>query len=319
MGFLKQMLGLERQKEMPGLASAIERAVNRVEPHLKQISGYPKAFHKPVAHALEYSRSLATIIPGPVEINRASYVQNPYVHALFPSVDFIREALCNSQAMRDFHCQNPASREVYALMGMRRWEKNMLGMELHGDVLRSDVLQNAVYFTSHTMENPSPTVEEAREMTSWSFFDRLTDKVAKRIEARKQEKADLLKEKDWLTARLHEANGETRPALAKEMDTLLSQTQKVVASLDLSNYLHDFEAVMLAPEQHLRLEQTSIFLDDMGIKRNPTEGAPGDAVEFNDLIGFDRRKWTVTLVHCSDIQVDSYADQLEAACRRLSI
>lgn len=319
MGFLRHLLGLERQKDMPGLASAVERTVNRVEPHLKQISGYPKAFRKPVAHALEYARSLAETIPGPVEINRAAYIQNPYVHALFPSVDYIREALCNSQAMRDFHCRNPASREVFALMGMRRWEKNTLGMELHGDVLRSDVLQNAVYFTSHTMENPSPTADEAREMTSWSFFDRLTDLVAKRIEARKQEKTDLLKEKDWLTARLHEANGETRPALAKEMEKLLSQTQKIVASLDLNNYLHDFEAVMLNPEQHLRLEQTSIFLDDMGIKHNPAEGAPGDSLEFNDLIGFDRRKWTVTLVHCSDIQVDSYAQQLEAACRRLSI
>lgn len=319
MGFLKHLLGLERQKDMPGLASAIERAVNRVEPHLKQIGSYPKAFRKPVAHALEYARSLAETIPGPVEINRAAYIQNPFVHALFPSVDYIREALCNSQAMRDFHCQNPASREVYALMGMRRWEKSMLGMELHGDVLRSDVLQNAVYFTSHTMENPSPTAEEAREMTSWSFFDRLTALVAKGIDTRKQEKSDLLKEKDWLTARLHEANGATRPALAKEMEKLLSQTQKVAASLDLNNYLHDFETVMLNPEQHLRLEQTSIFLDDMGIKHNPAEGAQGDSLEFNDLIGFDRRKWTVTIVHCSDIQVDSYAEQLEAACRRLSI
>ena len=319
MGILKHILGLERQREMPGLASAIERAVNRVEPHLKQISGYPKAFRKPVAHALEYSRSLAATIPGPVDISRAAYVQNPFVHALFPSVDFIREALCNSQSMRDFHGRNPASREVYALMGMRRWEKNTLGMELHGEVMRSDVLQNAVYFTSHTMENPCPTVEEAREITSWSFFDRLTDLIANRIEARKQEKSDLLKEKDWLTAHLHEANDETRPALAKEMEKLLSQTQKIVASLDLYNYLHDFEEVMLAPEQHLRLEQTSIFLDDMGIKHNPAEGTPGDAVEFNDLVGFDRRKWTVTLVHCSDIQVDSYAEQLEAACRRLAI
>ena len=319
MGLLKQLLGLERPKEMPGLATAIERAVNRVEPHLKQIGGYPKAFRKPVTRALEHSRSLAASIPGPVEINRAAYVQNPFVHALFPSVDFIREALCSSQSMRDFHGRNPASQDVYALMGMRRWEKNTLGMELLGDKLQRDVLQNAVYFTSHTIENPSPTAEEAREMTAWSFFDRLTDLVAKRIEARKQEKSDLLKEKDWLTAHLHEANDLTRPDLAKQMEKLLIQTQKAVASLDLHEYLHDFEAVMLNPEQYLRLEQASMFLDDMGIKRNPLEGTPGDSVEFNDLIGFDRRRWTVTLVHCSDIQVETYAERLEAAYRRLSI
>ena len=318
MGFLRYMLGLDRQKEMPGLALAIERAVNRVEPHLKQIGGYPRIFHKPITRALEYSSSLAASIPGPVEINRAAYAQTPFVHALFPSVDFIQEGLCSSQAMRDFHVRNPASREVYALMGMRRLEKNMLGMELLGQVLRRDVLQHVVYFTNHTMENPSISVEETREMTSWSFFDKLIDLVAKRIEARKQEKTDLLREKDWLVARLHEANDQTRPALAEEMDNILSQTQKVVASLDLRDYLHDFEAVLLNPEQHLRLEPISMYLDDMGVRREPGEVA-GEPVEFNDLIGFDRRQWTVTLVHCSDIHVEPYAERLEAAYRRLSI
>lgn len=304
--------------EMPGLASATERAVNRVEPHLKQIGGYPKVFHKPIVSALEYSRSLAAIIPGPVEINRAAYVQVPLVHALFPSVDFIHEGLCSSLAMRDFHMQNPASREVYALMGMRRWEKNTVGMELHGQVLRRDVLQHVVYFTNHTLENPSTSIEETREMIAWSFFDKLIDLVAKRIETRKQEKSDLLREKDRLMARLHEANDLTRPALAEEMDNMLSKIQKHVTLSDLPHYLHDFEAVLLNPDQHLRLERTSMYLDDMGVRREPGEAA-GKPVEFDDLIGFDRRQWTVTLVHCSDFHVEPYADRLEAAYRRLCI
>lgn len=319
MGFLKHWLGLERQPEIPGLAAAVERAVERVEPHLKQIGGYPRVFREPVARALEYSRNLAASIPGPVEINRAAYVQAPFVHALFPSVDFIQQGLCSSQAMRDFHGRNPATRDIYALMGMRRWEKTTLGMELLGQAVRRDVLQNVIYFTSHTLENPSATVEETRDMTSWSFFDKLIELVAKRIEARKQQKSDLLHEKDWLTARLHEADEQTRAALVEEMAQLLSKTQQVSAALDLPNYLHDFEAVLLNPEQHLRLEQTSMYLDDMGIRREPGAGAPDQAVEFNDLIGFDRRQWTVTLVHCSDIHVESYAEKLEAACRRLSI
>lgn len=319
MGLLKHLLGLERQQEMPGLAAAIERAVERVEPHLKQIGGYPRAFQRPVKSALEYSRSLAAAIPGPVEINRAAYVQAPFVHALFPSVDCIQDGLCSSQAMRDFHGRNPASRDVYALMGMRRWEKNTLGMELLGQVLRRDVMQSVVYFTSHTLENPSASVEETREMTSRSFFDKLVERVSQRIEARKQQRADLLHEKDWLTARLREADEQARPALVEEMAKLLSQTQEISASLDLGNYLHDFEAVLLNPAQYLRLERTSMYLDGMGIKREPGEDASDQPVEFNDLIGFDRRQWTVTLVHCADIHVESYAEKLEAAYRRLSI
>lgn len=169
MGLLSHLLGLDHEPEIPGLAEAVERAVSRVEPHLKQISAYPKAFRKPVARALAYSREIAATIPGPVEINRAAYVQDHFVHALFPSVDFIQEALCSSQAMREFHGENPATREIYALMGMRRWEKSTLGMELLGQMVQKDVLQNVIYFTSHTVENPSTSPDETREKASWSF------------------------------------------------------------------------------------------------------------------------------------------------------
>jgi hypothetical protein len=61
-----------------------------------------------------------------------------------------------------------------------------------------------------------------------------------------------------------------------------------------------------------------MYLDDMGVRREPGEVA-GKLVEFDDLIGFDRRQWTVILVHCSDIHVESYAEMLEAAYRRLSL
>jgi hypothetical protein len=40
---------------------------------------------------------------------------------------------------------------------------------------------------------------------------------------------------------------------------------------------------------------------------------------FNELIGFDRRDWTVTMVHCSNIQSETFAARLETAYRMLSI
>ena len=41
------------------LMSAIERAVSAVEPLLKQMSGYPEDYRKPVDIALEYAKKLA--------------------------------------------------------------------------------------------------------------------------------------------------------------------------------------------------------------------------------------------------------------------
>jgi len=73
-------------------------------------------------------------------------------------------------------------------MGMRRNEKTVVGMELSGLTVQRDVLQQAVYFTSHTIDHAAPGEQQARERVAMSFFDNLVGKVKKRVEQRKQEK-----------------------------------------------------------------------------------------------------------------------------------
>lgn len=301
------------------LLPAIERAVSGVEPLLRQISGYPEHYRKPVTAALEYVRSLAASVPGPVEVDREAYARDAFVHALFPSVDFIQDAICSSLALQDYLRDTPASDEIYALMGMRRCEKSVVGMELSGQTIQRDVVQNVVYFTGHTIENPAPSEQQARERVAMSFFDSLVGKVKKRVEQRKQGKQSQLLKKDLLMSRLRGANAQAKPALEAELSELLSSVQSTISSLDLRNYLADFEAVMLNPEQYLHLDQTPIVLDSMGIRHAGDNASRGEAIIFDDLIGFDRRDWTVTMVYCSNLQNESFATKLEKAYRKLAI
>ena len=319
MGMFSRLLGFDHKKDLAELLPAIERAVSGVEPLLRQAGGYPGIYHKPVTVALEYARHLAASVPGPVAVNRESYASDPFVHALFPSLDFVQDAFNASRAIRDYCSEFPDSGEVYALMGMRRWEKNMMGMELSGQIIQHDVPQNMVYFTSHTIENPAPSEKQARDQVAWGFFDSLVGKVAKRVAERKQKKLSQLQEKDLLMARLRTADAQTRPALEEELSRVVDSVQATVSSLGLHNYIADFEAVLLNPEQHLRLDQTSIILDRMGIRRDSDNANQGESVTFNDLIGFDRRNWTVTMVHCSNMQSESFAARLETAYRTLAI
>lgn len=319
MGIFSRLLGLDPENDHPELLLAIKRAISGVEPLLKQVSGYPDSYSEAVATALEYARGLAASIPGPIAINRETYAMDPFVHALFPSANFIKDALNASQSMRDYHCQHPAASEVYALMGMRRDEKTMLGMELSGQLIQRDVPQNIVYFTSHTIEHPASSEKESRDLVAWGFFDNLVDNVAKRIAMRKQKKQSLMQEKDMLAARLHTANAQTRTALEEELNKVLSSIQAAICSLDLRSYLDDFKAVLLNPEQYLRLDQTAMVLDSMGIRRKSTQEEQGQPVVFNDLIGFDRRKWTVALVYCSNMQIESSTAQREATYRKLAV
>lgn len=303
----------------PDLLPAIERAVNGVEPLLKQTSGYPDDYRAPIQSALEYARTLAAQLPGPVEINRESYAGDPLVHALFPSVESVADAVGSSLALQNHLREYPADGDVYALMGMRRIEKAVVGMRLTGEVVQHDVMQNMIYFTSHTIENPAASEAHARELVAMSLFDRLIGKVAQRIAQRKQEKQGLMQEKDVLMAQLRAADEHSRPALQEQLTRLVADLQNAIGTLELDHYQEDFVAVLLEPERHLRLAQTAIRLDSMGIRRDNAGEAHGETIVFDDLVGYDRRNWTVTMVHCSDLQYEEFASRLERAYRTLTV
>jgi hypothetical protein len=306
-------------KDEAALAAIIEQAVSRVEPHLKEARGYPDVYRKPVLTALDYAHSLAASVPGPVDINLDTYARDPFVHAIFPSMEYISEAFQGSRAIQDYLGSHPAGREVYALMGMRRQEKNILGMQALGQIIQRDVSQQTVFFTGHTIVHPAPTEVEVREQAAQAFFNNLADKVARQLASQKQETREQLIELDVLKARLRTAEAELRPALEKQLAALLADIQTATRATDLSHYAEYFEAVLQNPEQYLRLKRSVMVLDSMGIKRDDGAGAVGERVVFNDLVGFDRRDWTVTMTRCRDIKIESFAARLENAYRTLSL
>lgn len=316
MGLLDNLFRFGRPADTPELLAAVERAVTRVEPRLKLEGGYPGRYREAVGHALAYCRALAARVPGPINVDRESFARDPLVHALFPSVQEVRAAMCVSQAMRDYRKAYPDAGEVYALMGMRRNEKQVFGMEMEGETLRRDVPQQVVYFSDHTLADPAPTEAEARERLAWGLFDSLMGHVARRVEGRRQEQAALEAARDELVARLRASAVVARPALESELREVLRQSQRLTAALDLGQYGKDFKAVLLKPERHLYLESSTFYLDEMGIRRE----AAGTAVTFCDLFGRDRRRWTVTLVHCGNVLAEAtLSDRLQTAHRWLGV
>lgn len=308
-----------QKQQTPDLLTAVDHAIASVEPLLKQISGYPEAYFTPVSTALAYAHTLATSLPGPLTINRLSYASDPLVHALFPSIESVTEAMSSSLPLQTHLSKSPTEGELYALMGMRRFEKNVVGMQLSGELVQHDVLQNMVYYTSHTIDNPAPSEAQAREKIAMSFFDHLVAKVAQRVADRKQIKQKLLQEKDLLIAQLRTAEERERPELQAQLAHLIERLQIGVGALELEQYPEYFASILLDPAQHLRLEQTPIKLDSMGIRHPDEDTDQGQLIVFSDLIGYDRRNWTVTLVRCNDIPHDAYASRLEQAYRTLTL
>lgn len=319
MGILGRWLKLGRAPLDADLELAVARAVDQVDPLLRQVGGYPDRYAKAVAYSLEYAKDLATRVPGPLRIDREHFATDPTVHALFGSIDAVRAAMCASQAMREYVQACPAAQEVYALMGMRRNERTAMGMDMEGDILRRDVPQTLVYFSDHTIAEPAETEAESRERIAWALFDSLTEHVRKRVEARREEKVELEHQKDDLMARLRGGNGQARADLERQLQEILAKLTAVTASLDLRRFADDFDAVLLEPGAYVYLNEVGMVLDGMGIRRTEGEAPDGKAVSFADLVGRDRRRWTVTLVHCQGIGRPTLAEQLEKANRWLAI
>lgn len=319
MSVFGHLFGRDEAGDVPGLLDAIERAVNGVEPLLRQTGDYPEGYRKSVETALKYAHGLALSVPGPVVVNNESYARDIFVHAIFPCLDCVLETFRTSRAVQEYLLKFPQSGEIYALMGMRRQERSMMGIAFSGEVIQRDVPQNVVYFTSHTIESLASSEQQAREQVAWSFFDRLVGKVAQRVKVRKQAIQARLQQRDDLLTRLHEADANSRPSLEASLAWTLGEIKSGGGTLEFHAYLEEFQDVLLNPQAHLRLNTVQIELDSMGVKKPHEAASAEQSVIFNDLIGFDKRDWTVTMVRCSDIQVETFSARLEDACRRLSI
>jgi hypothetical protein len=316
---LDTLFGGHRENDAPDLMGAIDWAVDRVDPLLKQMGGYPDRYRKPVAHALEYAHDLAARIPGPVAITPESYVADPAVRVMFPMQDDVHAALQRSRDMQTFLQDSPGVSEVYALMCMRRRTKALLGMEMDGEMLRRDVPQEVVYFTDYTLADPGPSEAEARQRIARGLFESLIVHVANRIDARKREKIDLIHERDEVLAQMHSASAERRPEYEAGLRRVLDRLGELVAALELDHYHKDFEIVLLEPEKYVFLEYAEMNLDSMGIVRQPDTSGSAE-VRFCDLIGRDRRRWTVVIMYCIDVKNRAtITDRLASAQRWLGL
>lgn len=300
-----------------GLVETIAWSIDQVEPRLRQIGGYPRRYAAAVAHAWAYCRDLAAQVPGPVAVNRQAFAHDPLVHALFGSPEGIVQALVRSKAVRAW--QQDAGREqgVFALMGVRRWEKDIFGMEDRGGMLRRDVAQKAVYFSDHTFSDLGATQADTRALLARQFMGSLLARVNDRLEDIRQRRQGLERERDDLRARLR-ASPDSAAHQAALQQTLVSLSE-VVAALDLRSYADHFDAVLLQPEPFLHLRPISLSLDAMGIHQPERGHGQTPPLDLSEMACRDRRRWIVMLVHCRLDELPDYHERLATAEHWLAI
>lgn len=313
--------GLFRPASAPddaAVAGCVEEAVDLIEPKLRLAAGYARRLHAPVARLLAHAEDFATRVPGPVELSRRSFGADPLVHALFGSADDLPRTLALSVAVRDYLARAPAaSGELFALMGVRRAEKSILGVELQGEVIRRDVPQVAVYFRDHTLTGPAASEALARRFLARSAFESVVLRAADELAELRQRRATLEAEGSMLRARRRSAPEDA--ALHAKCAGNEAALGAARSALQWPAVLARAVALIADPARHLRLEDVALTLSRMGIRGSSASSEPMDTIRFPELVGRDRRRWVVLLVRVPAEELSAAAARVDAAQRWITI
>mgnify|MGYP001765840773 CR=1 FL=1 len=289
----------------PAVLKALDRVAEMVDPLLKVTPGFERHLADPVRHALGYCDGLVGALPGPIDINRQAFSTDPLVHALFATADDIGQMLGRSQAVRDFLAEPRCweSDHFYAMLAARRQQKKQLGMAQQGDLIRNDVPQLVLYFSGHTLIEPSCQLEESLHGLRCKAFESLLHTFRSHVQVLRNERdglrADISVERAHLTTFKsalgnHEIEVGTRHLA--ELDGKLRQHAEELMPEHLIASLADY---LQAPEPALRLSPVTITVDRLGVVRDEADDSNAHTLNFPELTARDRRLHLATLVRVS--------------------
>ena len=288
----------------------IERVVDGTDPRLRAVSHYRRKLWDSVEHAIDYVVTFVNTLPPAITADRQGYMTDPRLRALFASPESLREILSFSDGARNYLKQapDPLPVELYAGLGAVRVEKNVLGIEMDGEILRRDVPQIMVNFSDHRVVCFSDNEQDSRRELMRRGCDYLIETALQRLIASRvqktqleqqqrkllQQKANILKQAqvglESLTgpATLEPVDLSALEQQLQDLETELSQLRADSATLD--KHLAKVVATLSEPEKVLRLESISLTLDHMNTKVAADSPRVANAMTFQEIVmGKDRR------------------------------
>lgn len=300
------------------LRQAIDRGVAIAEPLIKVVPHYDKKLAATTRDTLSYCFKLANDIPGPIDINSRAFRESSLVHAIFSGTEQIRDMFGKSQSVREFlaHSCTPQADEVFALLGMRRHEKQVMGLGVYGEQVRSEVPQTMLYFSDHTLLSLSTDLEKTRTLIGDLAFDSLARGFAGMQQELRKAKQDL--HSQWEIARATAGHREHQVFDQHDLEQRLQHANK---NLLPEHVLDAYQNWLANRTSNLRLDWITLSVDRMGVLGNAVMGQDwaGDTISFPELVARDRRHWIVMLVRIHKEEVMQAREATQEATRYLVI
>lgn len=290
------------------LDAAVERAVDRTDPRLRALGGYRKQLREPVARATRHVIRLAGQMPNAAEISPSQYGNDPRLRAVFASAAHLSDVLGRFQTIKDYldNCTGPLPDDIFGLLIMSQRQRRVLGMELHGDTLRRDVLQTAVSFSDHRYIALADSERLTRRELQKRAFDFLLEKASERVGAEKLRRGDLARNRQRLRQKIKALKMSRGAAIFRgaddpdrALDGLESEMRRVDDALGryrgiqlgLEESLHHLVHTLNRSEELLALRPMKLNIDYRGIKmadQAPSGVPPVEVLEISSPTGLRR-------------------------------
>ena len=321
--------------------AAMERVISGTDPRLVAVSGYKRKLRPAVEKSVGYVINVVDRLPPSVELSRKTFGTHPLLRALFVSPRHVQDVLTRSPPVRLFtQAQTVVPERGYALLGVQRGERTVLGMELQGEAVQREVRQTSVSFAEHQLTEVTGDEDATRWELKKNAFDHLVERALVRIASARSRKDQLKNTRSLLESKLKSMRqgnwgfetmlktGEQTDKETPDIDlaTIESQVAEIEAELrtlgsdgaTLDKSLQEVAAVLERPEANLRVDRIRLTLDAMGIKRSEEMEKGVTTLEMDEVfLGENAPRFIIQLVNFSLDEIPSGADLLAKAARSL--
>lgn len=251
------------------------------------------ALAEAVQAACAYVRAMVDELGEPFALDRAKGTGSALGPILFDSRQDAVGALRSASKIRQVFA-DPRVRQCVFLLTMHRREYVIFGTEIEGEMVRRDVMQDAVEFRDHHFSAAAPSLGELRDLLTENVVLFLADLAPERLRRDERVRTEIHHSEELLKAQMKTLNyalRESRPFAApaplqakvsqgtKEMEGLLAKLSALSAKPDPEKCLQEIRDILLAPQRHVRLEQVEMRVGDFGVKSKT-----GKFVRFHECI-----------------------------------
>ena len=284
------------------LKAAIDRVVDGTDRRLRGFGGYRKRLRPAVEAAVVHVLDLVDGLPEATEISRSAYGTDPRLRAFFASADDLQAKVGGSKAVADLlkSLSGEAPEQIFGVLTMEWEQRNVLGMDLRGDIVQREVPQVVVNFFHHRYFGPAATEAESRWQAKVRVFDYLIEKALENVVATRGKRTELeyqqrllqrklaaMKQGNWgLETMLAEAEhgNPDLAALEAEIDSVETELGGLGARPNEleQNFQHIIDTLG-RPSDCIAARKTSIGLNSMSIKTEDASTPGASQLELDEL------------------------------------